>query len=452
MAEASLSERLAQHTSALSLQQIPAAVAEAAKLHILDTIGCLLAGSRLDPGKRAYDLAAAAGGGDATLLGSAARASTLDAAQAMSVAAHCGELDDIHSGAGACIGAMVVPALLALAQKNGGGGAAFVEAAVAGYETTARVGLAVDAPALFAKGWWPSTICGAFGVAAAAAKFLACPPEKTANALGIASLYTGGMITGGAEGATARHLIFGHAARNGLMAVTAAGTGFTGPKRAFEDPRGFCLTLTAKPKWEYLEDFVSYRLPEVAFKPYPCARQLHAGVEGLLTMLRQHSITAISIEEITLSLPTANAGMVDRPTPPQNRAAALGSAQYVISATALSGKMDLSCFDDAMLGDARVCALHGKVIVQGEKELDRYFPQAWPGRVRIRLNDGRSFTHEVLAPKGDNANPMSEREIEDKFLTLAGPVLGARAQSVIDITKSLERRKSLTELFAALGG
>src|SRR6202007_1163398 len=150
------------------------------------------------------------------------------------------------------------------------------EAVVAGYETTARVGLAVDAPALFARGWWPSTVCGALGGGLAAVKFSKLSPQDMANTLGIASLYAGGMITGGAEGATARHLIFGHAARNGLLALSAANAGFTGPKKAFEDARGFCLTLTALPKWEYLQKFDSYFLPEVAFKPYPCARQLHA--------------------------------------------------------------------------------------------------------------------------------------------------------------------------------
>jgi 2-methylcitrate dehydratase PrpD len=259
------------------------------------------------------------------------------------------------------------------------------------------------------------------------------------------------MITGGAEGATARHLIFGHAARNGLLALTAAEAGFTGPKRAFEDPRGFCLTLSAKPKWEHLEDFASYRMPEIAFKPYPCARQLHAGVEALLTLLTRHGIAPAALSEIVLSVPTANAGMVNRPSPPQNRAAALGSGQYVMAATAIAGKMDLSCFEDAMLGNARVRALLSRVTVEGDKELDRYFPQSWPGRVRVRLNDGNAYIHEVIVPKGESANPMSEREVEDNFLTLAGPVLSAeRAQSVVDVVKSLDRRGSLGELFTAL--
>jgi len=453
MADESLSERLSRHYASLRLQQIPEGVVRAAKLHILDTLGCLLAGSRLEPGKRAYGLAAAGRGNEVTLFGGATRASYLDAAQAMAVAAHCGEMDDIHSGAGTCIGAMIVPALLALAQKNGGSGASFLEAAVAGYETTARVGLAVDAPALFARGWWPSTVCGAFGVAAAAVKFSELSPQVMANTLGIASLYSGGMITGGAEGATARHLIFGHAARNGLLALNAANAGFTGPKKAFEDPRGFCLTLSASPKWEYLQNFDSYFLPEVAFKPYPCARQLHAGVEALLALIRQHAVDASSIKEILLSVPTANAGMVNRPSAPQNRAAALGSGQYVMAATAIGGKMDLSCFEDAMLGDARVRDLLSRVTVQGESDLDRYYPQSWPGRVCVRLNDGGSYMNEIIVPKGESANPMSEKEIEEKFLSLAAPILGAeRARAVVDAVESLDRRESLKDLFSALGG
>jgi 2-methylcitrate dehydratase PrpD len=456
MADETLSETLAARLAALQLSEIPSDVIQAAKLHILDTLGCVIAGSRLEPGRRAYELAAATATGSTAdhvaLIGSAARASYLDAAQAMSTGAHCGEMDDIHSASGTCIGAMVVPALLALAVKNGGSGRAFFEAIIAGYETTARVGLAIDAPALFEKGWWPSTVCGAFGVAAAGAKFSGCPAEKTANALGIASLFAGGMITGGGEGATARHLIFGHAAQNGLSALMAVEAGFTGPKRAFEDPRGFCLTLCAAPKWEYLQDFDSYFLPEVAFKPYPCARQLHAGVEALLTLIHRHAIAASSIKDITLSVPTANAGMVNRPAPPQNRAAVLGSGQYVLAAAASSGKMDLSCFEDALLNDLQVRNLLMRVTVKGDKELDRYFPQSWPGRVEIRLDGGTSYMHEVRIPKGDSGHPMSHREVERKFISLAAPVLGdARAASVAQEVDRLERRESLKDLFSALG-
>src|SRR5262245_32129257 len=455
MADDTLSEKLSRRHIDLHLDDVPPGVVEGAKLHILDSLGCLLAGSCLEPGKFAYGLAMASSDNSSsftsTLFGTASRAAFLDVVQAMSVAAHCGEMDDIHSGAGTCIGGMIVPALLAMAEKYGGSGHHFLEAAIVGYETTVRVGLAINAPSLFSRGWWPSTMCGVFGVAAAGAKFFRWSLDETANALGIASLNAGGMITGGHEGATARHLIFGRAAQSGVLSLLAATQGFTGPKRAFEDPRGFCLTLNAEPRWEYLQSTEPYYLPVVAFKPYPCARQLHAGVEALLRMLHDYPITSSSIEEIELSVPTAVASLVNRPASSTNRAVTLGSGQYVMAVTAFRGMMDLTSFDERFLQNSEVGSLMGKVKVKGEIELDRYFPQSWPGRVRISLKNGAAHTREIIVPKGEKENPMSAQEVEEKFLSLATPVLGdAKAQSVIEEMQVLDKRESLNGLLALL--
>ena len=453
MAEETLSEQLSRHLAELRYAQLPAHIVGAAKLHILDSLGCLLAGSRLEPGKLAYNLAVAASGGNSasTLYGTSLRASHLDAVQAMATAAHCGELDDIHGSAATCIGAMIIPALITMAEKYGGSGQRFLEAAVAGYETIARVGLSIDAPRLFARGWWPSTVCGAFGVAAAGGKFLGWPADKTANALGVASLLAGGMLTGGQEGATARHVAFGRAAQSGILALHATEQGLSGPKRAFEDARGFCLTLCAEPRWEFLQSFDSYFLPEVAFKPYPCARQLHAGVEALLKLIAQYSISVDAIGAIVLAVPTQNASMVDRPATPTLRAATLGSGQYVMAVTALRGKIDLASFEDEYLHSEQVRRLMARVKVSASTELDRHFPKYWPGRVTVKLADGREHSEEIIAPKGESENPMSRGDIEDKFLGLAVPVVGdEKARAVIEEVSSFDSRDSLAPLLALL--
>ncbi len=455
MPDETLTEKLARSHNALRFEQIPSDVVDAAKLHILDSLGCLLAGSRLEQGRLAYDFAVATSGtathSTTTLLGTNRRVSCVDAVQAMSVAAHCGEMDDIHTGAGTCIGAMIIPALVALAEQDAGTGRRFIEAAIVGYETIARIGLSIDAPKLFARAWWPSTICGAFGVAAAGAKFISWSAEQTVSALGIASLYSGGMITGGNEGATARHLAFGHAAQNGMLALLAAEQGFTGPKRALEDPRGFCLTLCRDPRWEFLTDNERFHLPDVAFKPYPCARQLHAGVEALLTLLRQHSISPERIEAIELAVPTANAGMVNRPTITASHAATVGSGQYVMAVTALRGKIDLASFEDEFLHSVEVRQLVNKVKVIGSSDLDRHYPKYWLGRITVRLAGGQSVTHEVTIPKGESGNPMSQDEVEEKFLSLAAPILGAeKACSVMREVRSLDVRDSLDSLLEGL--
>jgi 2-methylcitrate dehydratase PrpD len=455
MPDETLSEAFAEYLASLSFETLPADIIASAKLHILDSLGCLLAGSRLYAGKLAYGLAIANSGKDVSsrLLGSGRRASLLDAVEAMSLAAHCGEMDDIHAGAGTCIGAIVIPALLALTEKHGGSGRKMLEATIAGYETIIRVGLSIDAPKLFARGWWPSTICGAFGVAAAGAKFLDWKARESGNALGIAALHSGGMLTGGNEGATARHLAFGHAARNGVQSLMAARQGFTGPKRAFEDARGFGPTLCTEPKWEHLRSFNAFHLPEVAFKPYPCARQLHSGVEALLKILRQHSLRPETIGEIELCLPTQNAAIMNRPSITPTHAATVGSGQYVMAVTALRGKMDLCSFEDEFLHDDQVRQLAKKVTVSASAELDRHYPKYWPARVVVRRIDGAIDYQEVIIPKGESGNPMSTGEIEEKFLSLAGPVVGdERALLVQSDIASLEKRQSLESVLGALTG
>jgi len=453
MADETLSETLAEYVASLSFETVPADIIDSAKLHIIDSLGCLLAGSRLHAGKLAYELAVANNGANANsrLLGSQRRSSLLDAVEAMSVAAHCGEMDDIHGGAGTCIGGMVIPALIALAENHAGSGESFIAATVAGYETIIRVGLTIDAPKLFARGWWPSTICGAFGVATAGAKFLNWTARETANALGIAALHTGGLLTGGNEGATARHLAFGHAARNGIQSLLAAQQGFTGPKRAFEDARGFCPTLCGEPKWEHLRNFDGFHFPEVAFKPYPCARQLHAGVEALLKIVRQHSLQPETVADIELFLPAQNAAMMNRQSITPTHAATVGSGQYVMAVTMLRGKLDLVSFEEEFLHDNRVRELMNKVKVSTGADIERHYPKNWPGRVVVRLIDGAIHSEEVIIPKGESGNPMSAGEVEEKFMSLAAPVLGEKeALLVKKYVVSLEEPQSFEALISTL--
>src|SRR4030095_2328408 len=100
MPDETLTEKLARSHNALRYEQIPGEVVDAAKLHILDSLGCLLAGSRLEPGRLAYRLAAATSSASSdakvTLFGTQERVFYPDAVQAMAAAAHCGEMDDIH--------------------------------------------------------------------------------------------------------------------------------------------------------------------------------------------------------------------------------------------------------------------------------------------------------------------------------------------------------------------
>lgn len=453
MSAETLSEALARRLESVVFETLSPAVRQSAILHTLDTVGVLLAGSRLEPGRRAYALARSLGGSpEVTLPGTPDQVPLLAGIMAAATAAHCGEMDDIHGGAGTCVGGMILPALLALTEKFGAGGRSFLEAVVAGYETTVRVGLAINAPRLFARGWWPSSLCGVFGVAAAGAKLLGWTAERAAAALGIAGIQTGGLLTGGGEGATARHLVFGRAAQIGVLSLLAVREGFTGPKRIFEDPRGFCLTLCEDPRWEYLRAPADGQfLTETAFKPYPCARQLHASVEALLQVMVEEKLAPGSLEEIEVGVPTSVAAMVDRPRIDGNRAVSLASAQYVLAAAAFQGKLNLGSFEPEVLTDPDVARLMGKVRVQADPGLDPHFPKYWPGRVRVKLRGGGESTRRILAPKGEKENPMPPAEVEGKFRELTAPVLGAeRAAALAREVHRLADGGPMSPLFSAL--
>ncbi len=226
--------------------------------------------------------------------------------------------------------------------------------------------------------------------------------------------------------------------------------GFTGPKRAFEDTRGFCLTLCNEPRWDYLHNFGQYYLPEVAFKPYPCARQLHAGVEALLKVIQRQALTPELIDEINLSLPTQNESMVNRPSITASRAAAVGSGQYVMAVTVLRGKIDLVSFGAEFLNSGAVRNLMAKVKIIGSTELDRHFPKYWSGRVTVRSGSA-IHSEEVIIPKGEIGNPMGRDEVEQKFLLLATATMGdEKARSVVREVESLDAANSLEPLLGSL--
>ena len=129
----------------------------------------------------------------------------------------------------------------------------------------------------------------------------------------------------------------------------------------------------------------------------------------------------------------------------------MGSGQYVMAVTVLRGKLDLASFEEEFLLDDAVRVLMGKVKVVPRAELDRHFPKYWSGRVTVKSTGGEIYSEEVIIPKGEAGNPMSAVEVEEKFLSLAAPVVGKdKAALILREVGSLDGRDSLTSLINAL--
>jgi 2-methylcitrate dehydratase PrpD len=121
-----------------------------------------------------------------------------------------------------------------------------------------------------------------------------------------------------------------------------------------------------------------------------------------------------------------------------------------MAVTALRGKIDLASFDAEFLNSDEVRSLMTKTTVGVSAELDAHFPKYWGGRVTVK-SGGEIYSDEAIIPKGEPGNPMRRDEAEDKFLSLAAPVIGdEKAQSIIREIESLDARDSLESLSAAL--
>lgn len=416
---------LAAFLASLDGAALPPAVREAARLHVLDTLAAGVAGR---DSELARALAPLAGQGveGAALVGAAL--------------AHRHEIDDIFDTALLCIGGLVVPAALALGRARGATGAAVLAAVVAGYEAMGRLGLALGAARLLTRGWWPSAVCGAVGVAAAASRLLELPSAATASALGLAALHSGGLA-GGEDSLLGRNLLYGSAARAGLLAAQAAAAGITGPAAPLGAPRGLGAVYGVAPDPAQLVDGLGERfiVTQTSLKPYAAARQLHAAVEAALELRRGLPLAAI--EQVLVEVP-ADAAFVDRPAGAALPAAPAGSAQWVLALALARGRLLPSDLAPEALASARSLAQRVTVRVAA--------PGARPtlsAALTVRAA-GQTLQREVWVPKGGPDRPLTVEEVVDKARALVEPQLGPETARLINLALGLDTLPTVDALAA----
>src|ERR1700675_725178 len=230
---------LGEWAARLRVEDIPAAVRDNAALRVLDTIGCALAGAQEEHAPSVLALASRWGGpGLCTIWGTPLTVAPPQAALANGALAHGLDFDDTHADSVCHASAVLVPAVLALAESEGLSGRDALTALVAGYEAMIRIGMA--APGRFhERGWHATAVCGGFGAALAAGKSLGLDADRLTAALGIAASMASGVMEFLEDGSWVKRLHPGWAAQSGIQAAALAGEGFTGPATALEGRLGF---------------------------------------------------------------------------------------------------------------------------------------------------------------------------------------------------------------------
>jgi aconitate decarboxylase len=449
---------IATFVSGLTYEQIPAEVRERIKLLILDSLGCAIYGANLE---WCRILRGTLEKLDATrttsIWGTGVRLSSPHAALVNGTQVQGFELDDVHRKAVLHVGAVTLPALIAVAESHARlSGRDFLTAAVAGYEIGPRVGLCMGQEHI-GQGWHSGATVGIFSAAAGAARALSLDAEKTVHALGIAGTQSSGLMAA-QYGAMVKRMHAGRAAQSGLYAALLANNGFTGIVDVFEAPYGgFCTTFSRSPDRFDLAELSAglgqrFETMRISLKFYSCVGSNHTTLDAIADIRKRRRFTLDEMDEIVVHGSQVTVDHVGWPYRPEGLTAAQLNLPFCVATLLLAGDVFVDEFTPDCVDDAARIELSRKVKVVHDPAITVLGAGArHKVRVEIRFRDGSIERETREAPRGSEQSFASAGDIIGKFRKLTRGVMAQTQQeAVIGAVMRLEELADSRELVELL--
>ena len=442
-----VAERFAAFAHAQRARPIEPRVLHHAKRAVIDWHAALYPGSVAPPATLLErSLADEIGKGpaeNAARLADGKRANLRAAALINGAAAHTAEVDDIYRDGIYHPGAPTIAAALAVAQSRAASGDAFLRAVVAGYEISTRIAAAMGRAHY--RYWHNTGTIGSFGAAAAAAELLGLDRARFAHALATVATFAAGLQQAFRSDSMSKPMHAGRAAEAGVTAALAAAEGVTGALDVMEGEAGFGNAMGGGPDWEGAlatlgEDF---HICKMTFKNHACCGHAFAAIDGALALKAKMAVAAEEIARVQVGGYRATlevAGISE----PATAAEARFSTPYLVATALTHGSVRLAAFEPARLEHAETRSLMRRVELTLDPAVDAAFPAQRSARIAIEARDGRRGEHFQPTRKGDPDLPLSDAELEAKYLELAGPVIGDdKARSLLARLWKLERESRL---------
>jgi 2-methylcitrate dehydratase PrpD len=450
LATADITGRLARYMVAARDRDLPADVIREGKHRVLDTIGAMVSGARLKPGEAVIRFIRGQGGvAEASVLTTNIRTTAINAALANAMFGHSDETDDFEPVTKAHPGCAVVPAALAIAERNGGSGLDVLKAVVLGYDLCCRFLMAlgpdhVRATHRSAEG--TSSTFGSVGAAACLARF---DEMRMRVALSYAAQQVSGLWSwvGDEEHIEKAFDFSGMGARNGVTAVVMVDHGFTGVRDVLDGEHNMLQALSREPRPEEMVADLGSRfyVTETAIKTFSVGYPIQAPLDAMLVLRRMHGLTADNVAHILVKLPEDGARIVNNSAMPDV------NCQHLVALALVDGRVTFAdSHSRERMADPRVRAVKERVQLVGDKAL--MVPDApRSGFVEVTLHDGRKVNHFTQHPPGTKENPLNTEGVNAKARDLITPVLGAeRAEAVIRRVNTLEELRDARELVSLL--
>lgn len=447
---------LAAVLATVTYADLPPQTVEDTHRSVLDWLGSVLAGAVEAPGRLMQQVVARMGASNEATVFAAGRASAALAAMANGVASHILELDNVHKGSTLHAAAPILPAALAVAEREHADGRTFLTAVVLGYEAAFRIGEAVN-PSHY-RFFHPTGTAATFGAAVAAGSLMKLTSEQMLQALGSAGTQAAGLWEFNSDGAMSKHLHPGKAAFNGVLSADLARAGFTGATRILEGERGFFRAMSSSYDATRITDGLGgkWKISENCYKLHSCCGHTHTAIDAALDLRSQQAwstedvlanVTAIHIE-------THGPGYeIVKQSNPGSPYQAKFSIAYCVATGLLEGRVGLDQFSPERFGtdgvsQVAISDLLGRTRVTVADDLTRKYPSAWPARLTITLRDGSVLRGSSDYPRGNPENPVSTSELENKFLALLESRFGRdTANAALRAVHDLDGCKDMAELF-----
>jgi 2-methylcitrate dehydratase PrpD len=413
-----IAEELARAVAKARGRKPPPALRETCERLLVDIAGLAIAARREGYVKAALDAWEADGA--STALGHARSLDSAGAAFVNGIAAHGEDFDDTFEGGPVHSGVVVVPALLAAAERHRIAGQDLLLGIAVGCEVMCR-GSLVAPKRIHKAGFHPTAVLGAMGAAAGVAAALRVEDAVFASAQGIAGSMASGIIEYLAEGTWTKRMHPGWAAQAGLRAVELARAGFLGPRSVWEGEHGFlhAFANTTEGEWERLTGGFGERwvTETIAFKPYACGTMIHPYIDCARRLSGSLGRGFNDIARITCD--TAE-GIVHRlweplqaKRSPPNPYAAKFSIPWCVAYAMAHGAPGLEAFTDERVRDPRVLELAAKVGYRIDPA--NPYPDEYTGHVRIELKSGAVVEERQAHLRGGHREPLTRQDLEEKF-------------------------------------
>jgi 2-methylcitrate dehydratase PrpD len=439
-------QRLSAYIGAALRQPLPAAVIEKTKHHILDTIAAMVSGSRLAPGIKAIAYVKTLGGvKEACVIGSNIVTTAVNAALANGMLAHADETDDSHALSLTHPGCGIVPAALAMAERERCNGAAVLRAVALGYDIGCRLTQSLDPYQFREDGHSTHSFGPMFGAAAAAGALAGLRERQVRHLLSFTAQQASGISCWMRDG---EHIekafdFGGMPARNGVAAATMVAHGFTGVDDVFAGERNFFVAYGRKPDPTVLTRAlgVTYEIMNTNIKRWSVGSPIQAPLDSLMDLIREHQITADNVEKVVVRVAHQGANTVDNRNMPDI------CMQHMCAVMLVDGKVTFeSAHDEKRMRDRKILALRSRIELHGDDNLSAALPSR-QGIVEISLRNGRQLRHHTRAVRGTAENPMTRAEVDEKSYDLMARVIGkTRARKLCDTVWKLEKFRNIRGL------